>query len=191
MKQVSSTLLSTGSYVPSKVVRNEDFNQFAPAAISLIAQKTGVRERRHAASTESTSDLAIAASRAALSKAHVDPSELQCIILATSSPDRIQPATATRVQHVIGATNAFAFDVNSVCTGAVYALAVADSFIKSGLCKNALVVAAEVYSRFLNPEDVSTYPYFGDGAGGVLLGAEASEASIVSTVLHSDGSGAD
>jgi len=191
MKSLNARLLATGSYLPDKIVRNEDLSQFPQASISLIAEKTGVRERRHASAAESTSDLAIAASRAALTKAHIGPSELQCIILATSSPDRIQPATATRVQHAIGATNAFAFDVNSVCTGSVYALAVADSFIKSGLCKNALVVAAEVYSRFLNPQDISTYPYFGDGAGAVLLGASADEAGIAGMVLHSDGAGAD
>src|SRR6266850_8183821 len=165
MRSLNARLLAAGSYLPEKIVKNEDLTQFPPAAISLIAEKTGVRERRHASAAESTSDLAIAASRAALTKVRFDPAELQCIILATSSPDRIQPATATRVQNALGAAHAFAFDLNSVCTGGIYALAVADSFIRSGFCKNALVVAAEVYSRFLNPQDISTYPYFGDGAG--------------------------
>ena len=191
MNPRSSRVVATGSYLPSKVVKNEDLSQFPQVSISLIAEKTGVRERRHASASENTSDLAIAACRAAVTKAHIGPLEVGCIVLATSSPDRIQPATATRVQHAIGATNAFAFDVNSVCTGSVYALAVADSFIKTGLCKNALVVAAEVYSRFLNPQDVSTYPYFGDGAGAVMLAASEGEAGIVTSVLHSDGSGAD
>jgi 3-oxoacyl-[acyl-carrier-protein] synthase-3 len=190
MKPVKSKLLATGCYLPAKLVRNEDLTQFSPAVISLIAEKTGVRERRHASEGENTSDLATHAARAALAKAQFDPAKLQCIILATSSPDRIHPATATRLQHAIGASNAFAFDVNSVCSGGLYAVAVGDAFIRSGFCENTLVVASEIYSRFLNPEDVSTYPYFGDGAGAVLLSGSEDGGGIEKILLRSDGAGA-
>lgn len=191
MKPLSSRVVGTGSYLPEKVVRNEDLKQFPAPSIALIAEKTGVRERRHAAEGESTSDLAARAGLAALANGKLNPADLDCIVLATSSPDRFQPATATRVQQLLGATRAFAFDVNSVCTGGVYALAIADSFIKSGFCRNALVIAAEVYSRFLNPQDISTYPYFGDGAGAVLLNATDTGPGIIRTILKADGGGAD
>ena len=191
MEPLRSKIVATGSFVPTKVVKNEDMTQFPPAATLLIAAKTGVRERRHASEGECTSDLAAHAAKAALAKANMAPDCVDCIVLATSSPDRIHPATATRVQHEIGATRAFAFDLNSVCTGGIYALAVADAFIRTGLCKNALVIASEVYSKFLNREDISTYPYFGDGAGAVLLEASHTGEGLQNVLLRSDGSGAD
>jgi 3-oxoacyl-[acyl-carrier-protein] synthase III len=191
MKPSFSKVVGTGSYLPDKVLRNEDLKQFPPPSIALIAEKTGVRERRHAAEGESTSDLAARAGLAALTIGKLNPADLECIVLATSSPDRFQPATATRVQQLLGATRAFAFDVNSVCTGGVYALAIADSFIQSGFCRNALVIAAEVYSRFLNPQDISTYPYFGDGAGAILLGTTQGERGIPKIILKTDGGGAE
>jgi 3-oxoacyl-[acyl-carrier-protein] synthase-3 len=191
MKSVTSKVLGTGSFLPTKVIKNEDLKQFPAPSLALIGEKTGVRERRHAADGESTSDLAARAALAALAKGKMNVADLECIVLATSSPDRFQPATATRVQHLIGATSAFAFDLNSVCTGGVYALAVANSFIQSGLCRNALVIAAEVYSRFLNPQDISTYPYFGDGAGAVLLGVSQDNCGVGKIILKADGGGAE
>jgi 3-oxoacyl-[acyl-carrier-protein] synthase-3 len=185
-----SRIVATGSYLPTTEIRNADLTQFPLAALPLIEQKTGIKARRHAARSQCTSDLAIEAARNCLARASVDAETIDAIILATSSPDRIQPATATRVQYEIGAQRAFAFDVNSVCTGAVYAIAIADALIKSGTTR-VLVIASELYSRFMNAADFSTFPYFGDGAGAVLVEATNEQPGILQTVLHSDGVGAD
>jgi 3-oxoacyl-[acyl-carrier-protein] synthase-3 len=185
-----SEIASTGSYLPKRVVRNDDLTQFPKAALPLIEAKTGIRERRYADESECTSDLAAQACLRCLKSAGASALDLDGIILSTSSPDRPQPATAARVQALIGATRAFAVDVNAVCSGAIYALHLADGLIRSGLHENILVVASEVYSRILNPRDFSTYPYFGDGAGAVLLRASLTTGIIAST-LGSDGSGAD
>jgi 3-oxoacyl-[acyl-carrier-protein] synthase III len=185
-----SKVTSTGSYLPETVVRNEDLTRFPRAALPLIAEKTGVRERRHAAPEQCTSDLAIEAGRRCLDQAGIDPEQIDGIVLSTSSPDRPQPATATRVQAALGARHAFAFDINSVCSGGVYALHLADGLIRAGLHRSILVVAAEIYSRYLNPRDFSTYPYFGDGAGAVLLTA-AAEPGVLCSRLRTDGTGAD
>lgn len=186
-----TTITATERYLPSRVIRNKDLTQFPANAIPLIAQKTGVLERRHAEPGEFTSDLAAKAGIAALVKAGMAPSDLEAIVLATSSPDRIQPATAARVQALMKACNACAFDVNSVCAGAVFAIAIADAFIQSGRFRNTLVIGSEIYSRMLNPQDFSTYPYFGDGAGAALLGTSDVGPSILQTVLHTDGNGSD
>jgi 3-oxoacyl-[acyl-carrier-protein] synthase-3 len=187
-----SKLVATGSYLPERVVANEDLTQFPAASLPLIEQKTGVRQRRHAAEGQCTSDLGIEAGRTCLERAGVAAAELDAIVLATSSPDRVQPATATRVQEALGAKGAFAFDINSVCAGSVYAVHVADSMIRAGSCRTVLVIGAEVYSRYLNPRDFSTYPYFGDGAGAVLLQAlEADAGGIERSLLGTDGAGAD
>ena len=186
-----SRVLATGSFLPERVIRNEDLTQFPAHALPLIEKKTGVMSRRHAEDGQSTSDLGFEAARLCLERAQIDPLEIDALILTTSSPDRIQPATATRVQEKLGARKAFAFDVNSVCAGGVYALHVADAMILAGLARTVLVVASEVYSRYLNPKDFSTYPYFGDGAGAVLLRAAERGRGIFRTRLGSDGSGAD
>ena len=184
-------IVSTGSYVPEDVRPNDSFIQFSSNSIPLIEQKTGIKTRRFAASFQNTSDLAAEASRACLSNAKLDPENVEAIILSTSSPDRFQPHTASTVQALIGAKNAFAFDINAVCSGSIYALQLADSMIKSGFCNNALVVASELYSRFLNPKDFSTYPYFGDGAGALLIKRSDNHCSeIIHTILKTDGSGA-
>lgn len=188
---MGAKIVSTGSYLPENVVGNDDLKQFPAATLPLIEQKTGVKTRRHAAPGQCTSDLAAEAGARCLEAAGMAAADLDAIILATSSPDRIQPATATRVQTRLGAARAYAFDVNSVCTGGIYALHVGDALISSGLARRVLVIASEVYSRYLNPRDFSTYPYFGDGAGAVLLGADGGAAEIVAAELHSDGGGAD
>jgi 3-oxoacyl-[acyl-carrier-protein] synthase III len=189
----NAIVVSTGCYLPEKIVSNEDLTQFSPEAIPLIGRKTGVFYRRMASETECTSDLAIQAARQCLEKIHFPPDRLEGIILATSSPDRMQPATATRVQHVIGATEAFAFDVNSVCSGSTFGIALADALIKAGSCENVLLIAAEVYSKIMNPRDFSTYPFFGDGSGAVLFRAGQSSASegVLRSCLRTDGSGHD
>lgn len=191
-KTLSSAILSTGSYLPEKTVSNEDLKQFPANCINLIEIKTGIKTRRHVEKNEATSDLAIKAAMSCLEKISFDPKDIDAIILATSSPDRIQPATATRVQYEIGALNAFGFDINSVCSGGVYGIYLADAMIKAEKCSNVLLIAAEAYSKFLNANDFSTYPYFGDGAGAVLLtGKNNCPAGVLNSILRSDGSGAD
>ena len=185
--------MATGSYLPARVVPNEALTQFPPAALPLIAEKTGIAARRYAADDESTSDLGAKAARQCLERAGVAPEAVDVLILATSSPDRIQPATATRVQELVGAVNAYAFDVGSVCSGAVFALHLADALIRTGSARCVLVVASELYSRsLLNPRDFSTCACLGDGAGAVLVASgEDGGGGILGTKLHTDGSGAE
>lgn len=184
-------ILQTSSYVPDRVVANEDFSQFPKSALPLIEQKTGVKTRRFAGEGQFTSDLAAQAAGCCLAKAGFAAASLEALILATSSPDRPQPATATRVQALVAAQRAFAFDINSVCSGALFGLYLADSMIRSGSCSSVMVLAAEVYSRITNPKDFSTHPYFGDGAGAALLTASRSRLKLVDVILRSDGAGAD
>ncbi len=187
-----SRILSTGSFLPEKIISNEDLTQFSPEARKLIAEKTGVQTRRHASESECTSDLAIAAARKCLQKVDFPPEDVQGIVLSTSSPDRMQPATATRVQHELGAGNAFAFDINSVCSGSSFGITVVDSLIQSGKFKSILLVAAEMYSKILNSKDFSTYPFFGDGAGAVLFQADTGcSRGVLHSCLGTDGSKSD
>lgn len=188
-----SQLVATGSYLPERVVRNEDLKQFPASSIPMIAAKTGVLQRRYAAQGECTSDLAVEAARRCLNRAGLAASDLDGILLATSSPDQPMPATCGIVQAKLEAWKAFAVDVNAVCTGAIYALRMADAMIRAGQARRLLVVAAELYTRFLNPTDFSTCPYFGDGAGAALLEGvnEATRPYIRDGILRADGSGAD
>jgi len=187
---IHSRIISTGSYLPDRRVTNAELTQFPPATLPLIEQKTGVRARHYAAEGQCTSDLAAQAALRCLERAGLGPKEVDCLIVATSSPDRLQPPTASDTQHKLGATRAFAYDINSVCSGGVYALHLADCMIKSGSCQKVLVVAAECYSRILNPTDFSTAPYFGDGAGAALLSA-SDRPGLSEAVLGTDGAGAD
>jgi 3-oxoacyl-[acyl-carrier-protein] synthase-3 len=186
-----SIVHSVGSYVPEKAVYNEDLGQFPQSSLKRIEEKTGVRCRRVATEGQCTSDLALEAARACLSKVDFAPGKLDGIILSTSSPDRIQPATATRVQYALGAHAAFAFDINSVCSGSTFGICLADSLIKGARYENILFIAAEMYSRILNKQDFSTSPYFGDGAGAVLFKAEDSERGVLHSCLKTDGSRCD
>jgi 3-oxoacyl-[acyl-carrier-protein] synthase-3 len=186
-----TSILSTGSYLPDKAVPNEALPHFPPTSLPLIEQKTGIKCRRYAAEDQCTSDLGFLAARVCLERARVSTAEIDAILLATSTPDRIQPATATRVQELLGARQAFAFDVNSVCSGGVFAIHMADMLVRSGEARRVLVVASEVYSRFLDPKDFSTRASLGDGAGAVLLGPAEPPRGIVLSRLHSDGSGND
>ncbi|HPC73609.1 MAG TPA: ketoacyl-ACP synthase III [Syntrophales bacterium] len=185
-------ILSTGSFLPEKIISNEDLSQFSHEARNLIVEKTGVQARRHADETECTSDLAIAAARKCLQKVGFPPENLQGIVLSTSSPDRLQPATATRVQHELGARAAFAFDINSVCSGSSFGIAVVDALIRSETCRNILLVASEMYSKILNRKDFATYPFFGDGSGAVLFQAErGGSRGVLHSCLATDGSRSD
>lgn len=184
-----SVVSSTGSYLPDVVISNEDLVQFSEEARKLVSEKTGVLARRASHDNECTSDLAVRAARACLDKVGYSPKDIDAIIVSTSSPDRMQPATATRVQSLLGAANSFAFDINSVCSGSAFGIALADSMIKSGNHGNVLFIAAEMYSKILNKKDYSTYPYFGDGAGAVLFqsGTDASH-GVLHSCLKTDGS---
>ncbi|HOF05065.1 MAG TPA: ketoacyl-ACP synthase III [Syntrophales bacterium] len=185
-------IAATGSYLPETVIANEQLTQFSREAQALISSKTGVRARRHAGEHQTTSDLALEAARSCLGKIDFPPAGIDGIILSTSSPDRLQPATATRLQHLLGAPGAFAFDINSVCSGSAYGLHLADALVKTGQYENILFVAAETYSRILNSKDFATYPYFGDGAGAVLLqGREGVSSGVISSILGTDGSRSD
>ncbi len=186
-----SAIISTGSYLPEKHIHNEDLEQFPATSKFIISQKTGVFSRRAAGEDECTSDLGFAAARKCLDKINFPPDEVECVMVSTSSPDRVQPATATRVQNMLGASNAFAFDINSVCSGSTYGISLADSLIKSGNCGNVLFVASEVYSKILNKKDFSTYPFFGDGSGAILFKAGDREEGVLHSRLKTDGAGCD
>lgn len=179
---------ATSKYLPEKVVANSELEQFPANYRALIAEKAGVLERRHVTG-ECTSDLGAKAVALLLEKTALDPLSVDALICATSSPDRMQPPTATRIQHLCSLSNAFAFDVNAVCCGSIAALNVAAAFITSGLTR-VIVVASEVYSKILNPSDITTFPYFGDGAAAALL-TGAGNLGIADSLLHSDGSGSD
>ncbi|MFB3925376.1 MAG: 3-oxoacyl-ACP synthase III family protein [Syntrophales bacterium] len=188
----NAVISSTGRYLPLKEIKNSDLDQITEEARILIEKKTGVLARRVAADNECTSDLAVKAAIACLNKIDFSPEQIQGIIVSTSSPDRMQPATATRVQHILGAKKAFAVDINSVCSGSTFGISIADSFIRSGKYENILFIASEVYSRILNKTDFSTYPFFGDGAGAILFHAKNSTIrGVLHSCLETDGSKSD
>jgi 3-oxoacyl-[acyl-carrier-protein] synthase-3 len=179
-------VLGTGSYLPARVVGNDEVG--APAGVDgvWIEAKTGIRARRWAAPDEATSDLAGRAGRAALDAAGLDPSELSFLVVATSSPDQPQPATACIVADLLGARNVAAFDLNAVCSGFLFALATVSRLLDRG--GYGLVIGADVYSRMLDPTDRRTVVLFGDGAGAVVLGPVADGNGVLGTRLVSDGS---
>ncbi len=179
-------IAGTGSYLPEKVLTNADLAQFVDTSDEWIASRTGIRERHVAAEGETTGDLAYQAALRAMEAAGVTASELDLIVLGTTTPDLIFPSTACLLQHRLGANGCPAFDVNAACSGFVYALTVADKFIRSGAAKTALVVGAETLTRMLDWNDRSTCVLFGDGAGAVVLKAD-SETGILGTHLHADG----
>jgi len=181
-----SRITGTGSYLPAKVLTNRDLELAVDTSDEWIVSRTGIRERHIAAEGEFASDLALHASRNALAAAGRTPADVDLIVLATSTPDMVFPSVACLLQARLGVKQGAAFDVQAVCSGFVYALAIADNFIRSGANRCALVVGAEVFSRILDWSDRSTCVLFGDGAGAVVL--EASEApGILSSHLHADG----
>jgi 3-oxoacyl-[acyl-carrier-protein] synthase-3 len=184
-----SVVLSTGGKVPDRVVPNEYFNYLVEDADNWIHSRTGIRERRFVSDQEATSDLATAAAKDALVKGGIDPLELDCIIVATSTPDMILPATACMVQKNIGAKNAYAFDMNAVCSSFIYGVDTADCLIKSGKYRKVMVIGADTYSKILDFQDKTSCPLFGDGAGAVILGATSDRKGILQTVIKSDGNG--
>ncbi len=179
-------IAGTGSYLPERIMANEDFEKFVDTSDTWIQERTGIKRRRIAADNEKTSDLALAAARSTLQAADTDAAEVDLLIVATSTPDKVFPATACIVQKHLNIKNFPAFDVNAACSGFIYALDVANRFVRTGGARCALVIGAEIYSRILNWKDRTTCVLFGDGAGAVLLRA-ADEPGIISTHAHADG----
>lgn len=183
---VYSRIAGTGSALPAKILTNKDLEQFVETSDEWIASRTGIRQRHVVVEGETTCDLAERAAIAAMEAAGVTAAELDLIIVGTTTPDLIFPSTACLLQHRIGANGCAAFDVNAACSGFIFALSVADNFIKAGSAKTVLVVGAETLTRMLDWSDRNTCVLFGDGAGAVVLKADA-EAGILSTHLHADG----
>jgi 3-oxoacyl-[acyl-carrier-protein] synthase-3 len=183
---VYSRILGTGSYLPEKVLTNADLEKMVDTTDEWIVSRSGIRERHVAAEGETTCDLAFHAAARALEAAGMKGEEIELVILGTTTPDIIFPSTACLLQHRLGANGCPAFDVNAACSGFVYALSIADQFIRSGMVKNALVVGAETLTRMIDWTDRATCVLFGDGAGAVVLKAD-SEPGVISTHLHADG----
>lgn len=184
---INGKIVGTGSYLPKKVLSNNDLERMVDTDDHWIVSRTGIKERRIAADDQAASDLALYASKEALEDAGITPCDLDLIIVATTTPDFPFPSTASILQGKIGAKNAAAFDIQAVCTGFVYALATANQFVRSGMYKKILVVGAEVLSTVVDWKDRSTCILFGDGAGAVVLSAELGNSGIISSHLNSDG----
>ena len=187
-----SLIVGCGSYLPERVVTNAELAQTIDTSDEWIVSRTGIRQRHVAADGELTSDLAAAAARRALAAAEIESAEIDLIIVATSTPDQTFPATATVVQYQLGVTRGAAFDVQAVCSGFIYGLAVADNFIRVGQADTVLLIGAETFSRILDWQDRTTCVLFGDGAGAVVLRAGKGDGTredrgILSTHLHADG----
>ena len=189
-----SLILGCGSYLPAQVFSNEDLIKAKniDSSSEWIERRTGITQRHIAADGEKTSDMATAAAKKALADAHLTAAEIDMIVLATTTPDHSFPAAAVKVQANLGMEHGFAFDVQAVCSGFVYALTVADNFIRLGQARRALVIGAENFSRLLDWNDRTTSVLFGDGAGAVVMGAvegqgTTEDSGVLSTHLHSDG----
>ncbi|MSO89321.1 MAG: ketoacyl-ACP synthase III [Rhodospirillaceae bacterium] len=187
-----SRVVGSGAYLPERIVSNDDLAKRIDTSDEWIRGRTGIRFRHLAADGELTSDLATRAAQAALDSASLLASDIDLVVLATTTPDETFPATATRVQAKLGMTRGTAFDIQAVCSGFVYALAVADNFLRLGQANRALVVGAETMSRILDWSDRQTCVLFGDGAGAVVLeasprGGNGHDRGVLSTHLHSDG----
>ena len=188
---IYSRILGTGSFLPPKRLSNADLaaelaQQGVETSDDWIVERTGIRARHFAAPEVASSDLATEAARQALAAAQVSASDLDLIIVATSTPDMVFPSTATMVQHKLGAAGCPAFDVQAVCSGFIYALTVADAMVRAGSAKKALVIGSEVFSRILDFKDRTTCVLFGDGAGAVVIGA-SEQPGILATDIHADG----
>ena len=192
MTVMRSVILGSGSYLPSRRVTNDELSRTVDTTDEWIVQRTGIRARHIAAEKEVTSDLALAAARAALAAAGVDAQSIDLIVLATSTPDNTFPASAVAVQAGLGITGGAAFDLQAVCSGFVYALSVADGLLRTGAHKRALVIGAETFSRILDWTDRGTCVLFGDGAGAVVIEAREQpggrdDRGLLTAHLRSDG----
>ncbi len=185
----ANLMISVGSYLPQRIVTNDELAMSVDTSDEWIRQRTGIAQRHIVAEGEKTSDLARNAAEEALSRVGLSGADIDLIIVATSTPDDTFPSTATKIQHQLGAHNAIAFDVQAVCAGFVYALDVADAMLTAGRGQRALVIGAESFSKILDWQDRSTCVLFGDGAGAVLLERCETETDygILATKLHADG----
>ena len=182
-------MTSVGSYLPERIITNTELSEWVDTSDEWIRQRTGIEQRHMVAEGEKTSDLAVNAAKMALSHVSFDVDDIDIIVVATTTPDDTFPSTATTVQRKLGAKQAFAFDVQAVCAGFVYALTVAESMLLAGKGQKALVIGAESFTKLLDWTDRGTCVLFGDGAGAVILEAEegADDYGILSSALHSDG----
>ena len=192
MSVIRSVVLGCGSYLPKRVLTNTELAQTVNTSDEWIVQRTGIHERRIAAPGENTSDMGLQAARAALAHAKADAQSIDLIVLATSTPDQTFPATAVTVQAGLGINHGAAFDLQAVCSGFVYGLATADALLKAGAFKRALVIGSETFSRIIDWKDRATCVLFGDGAGAVVLEAQAQpgtpqDRGILVSYLRSDG----
>ena len=187
-----SVVLGCGSYLPERILANEELAATVDTSDEWIVQRTGIRQRHIAADGEVTSDLAIQAAKAALANAHVDAQSIDLIVLATSTPDNTFPAAAVSVQAGLGITRGAAFDLQAVCSGFVYGIAVTDALLRTGTYTRALVIGSETFSRILDWTDRTTCVLFGDGAGAIVMEAQQQPGSrddrgVLTTHLRSDG----
>ncbi len=183
-------IVSTGSYIPEKVLTNEDLEKMVDTSDEWISTRTGIRRRHIARENEAASDLAYQASIKALNKKGISPQELDMIIVATITPDMLFPATACILQHKLGVTDIPAFDLEAACSGFLYGISVASQFIKTGIYKTILVVASETLSKIIDWQDRNTCVIFADGAGAAILQLSDDQSGIISTYLGADGGGA-
>ncbi|MCH6564701.1 MAG: ketoacyl-ACP synthase III [Proteobacteria bacterium] len=179
-------IIGTGGYLPENIMTNSDLEKIVDTTDQWIQERTGIEQRHIAVEGQTTVDLAEAASRLAIESAGISAQDIDLIIIATSTPDKIFPSSACILQARLDIHGCPAFDIQAVCTGFIYGLAIAEKFIKTGSSKNALVVGAEIFSKILNWEDRATCVLFGDGAGAVVLAA-SEETGILSTHIHADG----
>lgn len=190
-KLCNAGILGTGFYVPEKIMTNADLEKIVETSDEWIVERTGIKERRIAEDNQPMSDLALRAAKAALADAGVAAEDLDLIIVATLTSDRIIPSTACMIQNLLGAKHAAAFDLSAACSGFAYAASVAAQFIETGVYKKALVIGAETLSKYINWEDRNTCVLFGDGAGAAVMGQVEEGYGILSFDLGSDGSGGD
>jgi 3-oxoacyl-[acyl-carrier-protein] synthase-3 len=188
---IHARITGTGSFAPKKIITNHDLEKLVATSDEWITERTGIKERRVAEKGQTTSDLAYEASKRALKAAGIGAEELDLIIVATMTPDKILPSTGCVLQEKLGAKKAAAFDIYAACSGFIYGMSVANAFIRSETYKNILLVGAEVLSRFTDWEDRTTCILFGDGAGAAVLQRHSGKRGILSTHLHSEGSFAD
>lgn len=192
MAVIRSVIRGVGAHLPKRVMTNADMTKIVDTSDAWIVERTGIRTRHIADESERTSDLGIAAAKQALVRAGIDPVDIDLVICATATPDRTFPATAVTIQRALGITKGAAFDVQAVCSGFVYAMTVADNFLKAGQFKRAVVVGAETFSRILDWSDRTTCVLFGDGAGAIVLEAQPQHGTnedrgILTTLIRSDG----
>ncbi len=192
MAVIRSVIRGVGAHLPKRIMTNDDISKIVDTTDEWIRERTGIRQRHIAGDDELTSDLGAAAAKQALVRAGIDPVDIDLIVCATATPDRTFPATAVRIQQMLGVTKGAAFDIQAVCSGFVFAMTVADNFLKTGQFRRAIVIGAETFSRILDWTDRGTCVLFGDGAGAVVLEAQPQhngrdDRGILSTRIRSDG----